>query len=161
MSTFDDAISSAFAAEVDFLAPETTVSPTVSDSEIGSDLSWTDDVDPAFRLVTDTQLVGEAIYRRLITLRGMLIDDPDYGLDVRAMISKGFTPTQKAAIAGRIKQEVEKDERIQPGAIVTLDDSTPDVWRIAIRAVTSAGPFTLTLNVTDAATKLGSLEGGA
>ena len=64
------------------------------------------------RLVEGAELVGQACYRRLITQRGQLEDDQDYGLSLSAWLGAERTPADVASIPGQIRGELSKDERI-------------------------------------------------
>lgn len=105
------------------------------------------------RLVSGLPLVAQAVYRRLITPRGMVIDAPDYGYDLRSLLHKGQTPIQRAAIPGLIRSEVLKDERIAT-VEVEVTTFTHDMIGVAIRCETAEGPFELVLNISAAAVKL-------
>ncbi len=101
--------------------------------------------------------LGQALVRRLSCPRGRLPDDPDYGFDVRGRLNNGTELSVIRDLAGQIKSEIMKDDRIE-GADVTTAYSAPTNTlnvRIWVSAVDSAlGQFALTLAVTDGAVLL-------
>lgn len=129
--------------------------PVVADDDFGADLDCADDFTPLFdELDTkDPKLVAQAVYRRLTTPRGGLIDDPDYGFDVRTLLHKPLSATYQAAIPGLIRAEVMKDDRVAT-CTVTLSNVTPLGFDVAVACTTARGPFSLTFSVADAAVRL-------
>lgn len=123
----------------------------------GSDLVCAFDIEPDAREWPGDapELVVEAIIRRITTPRGALVDDGDYGIDVRGFLNSGIAAQDVPRLAGRIRGEIEKDDRVE-FATVTVTWTDP-VLRIAIR-VTPADPrlraFRFTLAVTSAAVLL-------
>ncbi len=127
--------------------------------DFGTDIGLDDDIDDQASEVSGTLLVSQAIYRRLTTPRGTLIDDPDYGLDIRSLLHKGMTPVEIGAYPGQIRQEILKDERITFAEVI-VKQSAKETWLITIRCEAGEGPFTLTLGVADAVATLLSTTGG-
>lgn len=122
-------------------------------SGFGRDVSCTDVLRPGQR-VTGTRIVAEAIYRRLTTPRGTLRggeEEADYGLDLLDMVGAVVTQSGAAALGGRIRNELLKDERLESvDATVVLILSGPSTrLDIQIEVETRDGPFALTLAVTD------------
>jgi phage baseplate assembly protein W len=105
------------------------------------------------RLVSGNRLLAEAIVRRLITSRGQLLDDPNYGFALVDLLSKSLTPDEEAAIPSRIKNEIAKDRRLEEGSIsVTLtptSDGPIRDYEIEISASGDDGPFELALSIDD------------
>lgn len=125
--------------------------------DYGTDLSWADDLDLLGRSVTGTELLGQAVYRRLRTPRGSCLDAPDDGLDVAEFLSAALTEARIAAIPALVQQEILKDERI---ADVTVNMSRfSDGFNLTIWCTPAGGPsFELTIDVTAAAVKLLSIN---
>lgn len=123
----------------------------------GVDLACADDLDPMMSNVSGLRLLAEAVYRRLSTPRGMVLDAPDYGFDVRSLLHKGMTAAERAAIPGLVRAEVLKDERIER-AEAELRDVTPDSFRLSLRCFTAEGPFRMTLHVSAAAVVLAEVN---
>lgn len=127
-------------------------------TDFGSDLSCKDDLDPTMTEVTGLNLVREAAYRRLVTRRGRLIDDLDYGLDVRDFLSSEVTPTALGQIPGQVDAELTKDERVASSTTAAAWDPVRRALTLTITAQTAAGPFSLVLPVSQATSVL--LGGG-
>lgn len=97
--------------------------------------------------------IGEAALRRLVTPRGGLPDDPDYGLDVRGFLNRGVTTEDVRDLAGRIRLELGKDDRIDD-CTVTATMPRPRTLSVAIRitpAIAGLAPFDLVFAVVDGA----------
>ena len=116
-------------------------------ADFGTDLSATDDLDAGAREVAGDELVGEAIYRRLTTARGTLIDDPDYGLDVRSFVQAGLTSGRLVEIAGLIRVELAKDETIGDTA-VNVDQLGDGTLEAKVEVLTAEGPFPFVFDLT-------------
>ena len=103
------------------------------------------------RFSTGPQLVAEACFRRLTTPRGALRggeDEANYGLDLRELIGVTNLKTTAAALPGRIRAELEKDERIDSVTVDVLTDVDAAglaSFTITVEAITGEGPFVLTL----------------
>lgn len=114
-------------------------------TDFGTDLLWIDDLDPTHRMTSGTALVGQAIYHRLITPRGGLIDDPNYGLGLIEQLHQAKTPVQQRALVTQIKAEALKDERVER-CDVTMADLGGGRVDISLAIDCSAGPFKLILS---------------
>jgi hypothetical protein len=141
-----------------------TPAPT-GDLGFGSDLSCVDDItsDAAELSGSDPLLVAQAAYRRLITARGALPDDADYGLDVRGMFGKALTRQAQIEIPGRVRAELEKDDRIVPETLQITITPTGGLahadFDLDVQGETALGPFSLTLALTDAGALLKEIRG--
>lgn len=97
-------------------------------------------------------LLGLAMRRRLDTPRGALPEDPDYGLDLKSFLNRG-TPAQSIReLAGRIRAEVQKDDRVERASVTVTPNSTGSTLTVAVRITprSTVGPFELVLAVTSA-----------
>lgn len=119
--------------------------------DLGRDVSCTDSLKTG-RFVTGARLVAEACYRRLTTPRGMLRGgeaEQNYGLDLTELCGSTNPKSDAAALPGRIRSELSKDERIEAGSIVVevliTTEGADTSFAITIRAQTAAGPFALKL----------------
>lgn len=138
-------------AEIATLAT-TTLAPT-GDLLYGRDLSCAIDLSPDLREVDPGSPVGigESVIRRLTCPRGRLPDDPSYGLDVRAFCNRATPTAELRDLAGIIRNEVLKDDRIDE-ATVDVTFPAPRSLRVAIviQPVASAlGPFSLIFAIVD------------
>ncbi len=119
----------------------------------GTDIAWTldarepmQDVDP-----TSTDAIGQAVLRRLDCPRGRLVDDADYGLDLVGYLNRGTTPAEVNTLAGAVRNEIEKDDRVASATVVVVP--TRDSLSVRIRIIPASAErdvFTLTLAVTSA-----------
>lgn len=111
------------------------------------------------RFVSGVRLVAEAAYRRLTTPRGTLRggeEEANYGFDLTEVIGAVTTRGAIAALSGRIRNELLKDERIDD-VKVTIVDRTFGVafeYEILVAGTTSEGPFALQLSATDVTVEL-------
>jgi len=122
----------------------------------GSDTSCVGDVGLVDVQVTDPRiLVGQRIARRLTTPRGALAvinDDPAFGWDCKQYVNAKLRPTDITTAQSQIQKECLKDEQVQTASVVlTLSQGA---LTISVAMVSSAGPFILTLNVSDLTTDL-------
>lgn len=118
--------------------------------DYGTTVSCTSDLDVSGNLISGIRVLSEALTRRLLTPRGRLLDDPDYGYDVTGLINADMTSQEINQISGQIDTEIMKDERVTnssttavlnslPGNVVSLTTTTT--------VTTGSGPFRLVLNV--------------
>lgn len=105
-----------------------------------------------FQEVTGRDLLIEALLRRLITPRGTLVGDPDYGTDVRQWINDDIDDAEAARIGAAIAAELGKDERVRSASATTT--FVDNLLSVTISLVDGAGPFKLTLAITDVTLKL-------
>lgn len=118
----------------------------------GADLSCVEDLTDDLAEVDpfSPQAIGEALLRRLTTPRGQLPDDPNYGLDIRGYCNRGVPTGELREIAGQIRSEASKDDRIED---VSVTVTVPALNSMSVRinvtpADPSLDPFTLTFAVT-------------
>jgi len=121
-------------------------------SELGVDFACVTDLDADLSLVDGQTALLQSCARRITTPRGGLFYDANYGIDVRDFLKQsGFSETQAARI---IEQELLKDERmLNAVAAVTLNQIDETVT-INIEIESDAGPFTLTITVTNLTVEL-------
>lgn len=125
-------------------------------ADLGTDISCVDDLAPSFATVSGTLALSQAIARRLITPRGGLFYDEDYGIDLRAYLNAGIARGTGFAfrLGAQIEAECLKDERVETvAAAVTFDDANEKLT-VALNGVASTGPFRLTLSVTSLTVEL-------
>ena len=120
-------------------------------TDLGTDIATPSglDLDPRFGLVDGYRALGEALARRIVTRRGSLIDDPQYGTDVRARMNDNLDARGLAELAVAIVNEWQKDERVfLSRAACTL---ALGALRIVGTVQAATGTFRLVVSV-DAAT---------
>lgn len=125
-------------------------------TDFGTDLSCVDDLDPYMLEVSGIDVVSQAILRRLTTTRGMLIDDPDYGLNVRDYLSATMDAKELTIMQSQLEAELLKDERI-----LSVESTASMVLRTAtikLLVEVGEGPFSLTLAISDVSAAILSVE---
>jgi phage baseplate assembly protein W len=105
------------------------------------------DVDPNWAEVTGRLGLAQALARRLVTTHGSLIDDPDYGIDVREWINDDVSIADVQRLARTVEAEMLKDERVQRSQAVAV--FVGDKLTLTIKIWDAAGPFKLVLQVSD------------
>jgi hypothetical protein len=118
----------------------------------GTDLRCTTDVTANLDEVDPFSPVAivEALIRRLTTPRGRLPDDPEYGLDVTAMVNRGITQSELRDIQTQIRNESSKDDRVDDVAVtVTMLAYNSARIQMMIAPADAQRPFSATLAVTD------------
>ena len=135
--------------------------PPTGDLGWGTDLSCTSDFAPGFPDVAqdDVASIRQALVRRLLTPRGSLYEDQDYGLQVAQLLNAGFDTKTAQGYAGAIRNELTKDDRVDECAVTLTVVSLTEI-RVDI-TVTPADPaletFDLVLSVADSAVLLEAL----
>lgn len=119
---------------------------------LGTDISCTDDIDPTFRLVSGQRCLAEALYRRLITPRGTLLGDPEYGFDLRGLLNDDeLSPFQ---VGAGVEAELRKDPRVREVLVEVVADAVAKSLHLTITVTDESGPFLLVLEVTDMSIEL-------
>ena len=102
--------------------------------------------------VTGAELVAQACYRRLITPRGMLATDPNYGLDV-AGYAGALGDSASVALPAMVENELLKDDRVLSVNVTAsrAANATAETLTLTIRVQTTDPQisFTLTIGVSD------------
>jgi hypothetical protein len=128
----------------------------------GSDIYCVDDIAEDCREIDPTtaagarQALGQDLYHRLITERGTLEDDRDYGLGLHQLLNRGVTQASLVEIAGRIRLELEKDDRVDT-VTVRLAFTASNNVALSIRVTAedpNVGGFELVLGSTAEGTVL-------
>lgn len=112
----------------------------------GTSLACVSDLVAPTRLVSGRRAVAEAVARRLITPTGGLIDDRDYGFDLRAYVNADVNPSTIDMISFRAAAEAEKDERVQAATATAVYDASGNL-SVTLTLSLASGPFTFTLRV--------------
>lgn len=123
----------------------------------GRDLSCREDITPTHDEVDpfSQEAITDATIRRLSTARGSLVeDDPDYGLDLRGMLNRGVRTREIDELAGAVRNEVTKDDRVE-SATVSVGFPSTDLRTLRVQITITPvdpllGPFRLVLAVTSA-----------
>lgn len=151
--TFDEA----FALELSSLASEPRLVPVpVPGAALGygTDLSCTNDCTDNFDEVDpfSQRALAEALIRRLMTRRGALLDDQNYGLGIYLWLNHAATPRDLQSYSDQVVGECSKDDRCPTGntCSVSFDLATGRLgFVLRIDPVDPrTGTFTLTFAVT-------------
>lgn len=119
--------------------------------DYGWDLSCTDDLTEEMLEVGGNTVLIEALYRRLITPRGRLLDDPNYGFDLRQYLNADIDISARTLgeIASGIEQEFAKDQRVRRSTVSVTYDARARVLMVVADVVGLNGTFSLVLAATD------------
>lgn len=127
----------------------------------GADISCASDIAADMAEVSGRLVLAQALIRRLDCPRGALPDDAAYGIDLRSYCNRGVTADEVRALAGQVRNELEKDDRVDRASVVVRPSATAQTLAIEI-AITAVDPdveaFTLTLSVSSAAVLLEELR---
>lgn len=124
--------------------------------DYGSDVSCVTDLAADGRVVTGFTLVGEAIARRLITPRGRLIGDPNYGFDLTQYVNADMSPRDIAGLRAGVVAECMKDERVNRATVNAELDSV-GILTLTILLDLGVESFTLVLSASDVSVTLVSV----
>lgn len=124
-------------------------------TDLGTDIDCADDHGMSFGVATGRKNLANALARRLMTPRGGLFYDPDYGLDVRAYLNAAITDAKLAELAQAIEAECRKDPRVQDvSAAVSVDrTSVTRGLKLKLAIEDADGPFTDILTISDRVTR--------
>lgn len=112
---------------------------------LGIGVACTTSVGPRFTLAVEAQCLGQSLVRRLSTPRGYLSWAPNDGIDVREFLNKGDTQQNRFAAIAAIKDECEKDERVQAASVAVSFNFATSTLTITIDVETADGPFTFVI----------------
>lgn len=107
--------------------------PSASPWAYGEDISCGFDLNLG-ETVSGNDLLRESQIRRLDCPRGGLVDDPDWGIDVRGSLNEGTTREELATLAARVRTELARDPRIATVAVTLATSAYGDRWDLAIRS---------------------------
>lgn len=129
---------------------------------LGRDVSATTHVHRG-RVVSGARLIAEALFRRITTPRGRLLSDPNYGIDVFALLNAEMTPEYEATIPPRVRAECSKEPRVQDVKVtlVRVSGTVSREYELTISGTTAEGPFELSLAVNDVNVRVLSLPEAA
>lgn len=118
----------------------------------GSD-TWCRDTLRPGHIVSGSELLAQACYRRLITPRGTLATDSNYGLDVAGYLGS-LGDAASAALPALIEAELLKDDRVASVRVTESRARGGDATEaltldIRVQSIDPSLAFTLTIAVTD------------
>lgn len=121
---------------------------------LGSDLSCVQDIDPGGLEVSEKLCLVQAIARRLMTPRGRLIDDSNYGYDLSQWLGADIGPAELAQIRTFAQAECLKDERVQSVTITVTFQAAVNILLVQVALVAAQGPFQFVLAVSQLSTQI-------
>jgi hypothetical protein len=139
------------AFEADIATLTRVIDPPLPPLAWGRDLSCVTDCTDSFAETppNSPRIIAEAATRRLITPRGTLLDDPNYGLDLRGYCNRGVTLTDLRTLQARVRAEIGKDARVaQCEAQVTSVGTSLSVQIEITPADPNTAPFPFVISVT-------------
>lgn len=71
--------------------------------------------------------VAEEVLRRLVTPRGSIPDDPDYGFDLRGVLNAALTIQFLQEVEARAQNEVLKDDRVETCLVQVVQSGTREL----------------------------------
>lgn len=116
-------------------------------ADLGSDLHCLDDLKPELSMVDGVTGVAQALFRRLITPRGSLWYDKNYGTDTRKFLNS--SGVQRWRVVQDVTAECLKDERVKSARVQVEYESGARKMTVTVRALTALGPFTLVYSIGD------------
>lgn len=130
----------------------------------GIDLLCVSDIDPSANDTTPDSLdsLAQDCFHRVTTTRGAVPDDPNFGIDLRALLSTGVTPSGQLSISTLVHGELTKDDRIADSdcTLTISGTATAPVYSVSI-AITpndsTLTTFVLVVTVTDGAALLAAV----
>lgn len=114
-------------------------------ADLGTDLSCLEDLSPTMAEVSGRTCLAQAVARRLLTPRGRLIYDPNYGYDLEQFLNDDLGPGDLAKIAANIQNEALKDERVLTATAAVVVQNKALIVTLTIDD--GDGPFTFVLPV--------------
>lgn len=115
-------------------------------TDYGIDFDCMNDLTDTFKITSGRDNLIKACYRRLITPRGRLINDPNYGFYLQDYLNDDIDNRTIALIGSFVDNEMLKDERILKS--ITKCSFFSGILNVIISLYDSDGPFNLVLAVT-------------
>lgn len=123
-------------------------------TDYGTDLWCVQDLDLGGTEVDGNLVLAQACARRLITPRGGLLDDLNYGYDLTRFLGDDLGTPQLAIMRSGIQAELLKDERVLSANVVAAFSTASGILTVAVGIVGAAGPFQFVLTVSSLAAPL-------
>lgn len=142
-------------APSNIIAPRTFSAAVVPDT-YGVDIDCLSGIGFVLGLASGLRNLANALGRRLITPRGGLFYDPDYGFDVRSYLNVALTRSKQGELVSGIEDECRKDARVQNVVALVTQIGSPLVDLVINLQITpAAGPtFPLIISIADLVTGL-------
>jgi hypothetical protein len=125
--------------------------PWGTDLWVGPNADGVLDIDPSGRVVSGLPVLVQSVVMAQTTPTGSLIGSPDECDDLRLGLSSGMTVDQIQAIKSRVTAVLLRDQRITQVKVSVAYSFATATLTITETIQSSAGPFTLTLTISQAA----------
>ena len=133
--------------------------PDLTPPGYGHDLSCTTDIDPMGIEVDGLTTLAQALFRRVITPRGTLLDDPNYGIDLTGYVNDDLSPSDVARIGASVDAEFLKDERVlRSSTTITLLGNGTVITVASAVTPNSGATFQLVLSITQVTAQILSVS---
>jgi phage baseplate assembly protein W len=116
-------------------------------ADLGTDLSCIQDLTDEMATVSGRLGLAQALARRIITPRGALIDDANYGFDITDFLDNDVLPATLAQVGGNVDAEFLKDQRVLASTTTVITSGQKLVTTSVVQD--ADGPFSLVLSVGD------------
>lgn len=113
----------------------------------GTDISTFPALDTTFSTISGYRVLSEALTRRLLTRKGLLVFHPDYGIDLRAYLNEAVTDDMLFRLKTEALAEIQQDERVDSATASVTFDPTTSRLTLTFQVQTAAGPFSFVLGV--------------
>jgi hypothetical protein len=119
-------------------------------ADLGTDLYGLADIEPTLREISGRTALVHCCVRRLVTPRGGLFYDLEFGLDLRRFLH-GQAPAQ-GTIENQIEAQLALDERVYD--VTATVEFADDTMTVTIGLIDAQGPFELVLAVSAVSVEL-------
>lgn len=118
-----------------------------SNVDYGTDLSCVFDFTNEMAEVSGRLLLAQACARRLITARGTVLDDLNYGYDLSGELKDDIGPGDVQRIKAAVEAECVKDERVISATATVSFSKLTRALTVSVLLQDGSGPFKFTLAV--------------
>jgi hypothetical protein len=134
-------------------------SQALGEVDFGTDVLTFPDLDETLSPARGFRVLAEAICRRLVTPRGQMLFEPNYGFDVRSFLNAPIRMPELAAIKAGVEDQCEADERAVSAECSPEFNPQTGILKLPISVETAEGPFQLVALVNNLNLTLLSPEG--
>ncbi len=134
---------------------------TDDDPDFGTDLSCVTDFTDEGRVVSGLTLISEALLRRWSSPRGCLLDDADYGTDLREFLNEDVDQLALVRIKSEARAEALKEvERVLDCVVLSaaFDLTTNRIVMSFEITLVTGHEYRLTISITDVSVTALSVE---
>lgn len=130
----------------------------IAPTDYGTDIAGVTGLDASLGIVSGNTCLVQCLARGLLTQRGTYPGAPNWGEDLRGWLNDTMTPTRLLALRSATINQLEKDERVISARVAASFDSTSGILSVHCQVEAGAGPFTMTLAVTQVTVALLNLS---